>query len=374
MPSLQTAYNWLVNTCNAPNVGYDMNHREQETVDGVTYYDCSSILWYALNAGGWGFTGSPFTTDTMKRILFSSGWQEVDINGLWVAGDIVWRPAGFNDQGTIHEYGHCEMVFSGSTGYGITMGAHSARYELPDQVSINSNPSYAHSYQSLLRYTGGGGVAREWIRDPTHYAYFDDAQMQNNALCLRDWFVTHTDWTLQAIAGLAGNIQQESTFNPDSIESASYPIGTPGKDGIGLVQWTTASASEGNPLFQVLIYLYGSSSDWGNPEKQCGAIMAEYGKTIGTIPAVTTPNFDKGWYSTSQYQISWYDWAHSTGDPGELANAFDWNYERPSVHHPERAGYARTWYQYFLDNPYTPSPIPTAKKGLKIWEMIRYRL
>ena len=51
MPDIQKAYNWAIGTCNAPNVGYSQAYRNQRTVNGITYYDCSSFIWYALMAG-----------------------------------------------------------------------------------------------------------------------------------------------------------------------------------------------------------------------------------------------------------------------------------------------------------------------------------
>lgn len=356
MPNISLAYQWAINTCNAPNVGYSQAYREQQTVNGITYYDCSSFIWYALQAGGFPLTPPPFTTDTMIPILQSLGFSSVDINGVWVAGDILWKE------------GHCEMVYSGGTGQGVTMGAHSADLPLDDQVSINNHVSYAAGYQYLFRYSGGAST-RQWYVDPNNHQNLTTEQEHNNALCLRDWFVTNTDWTLQAIAGMAANVEMESDFNPWSMENPSYPIPSPGEDGLGLVQWTSTDEDPTNPLFMILEYLYGSSaiSNWGDPVGQCNAIMAEYGKSTGTIPSHTVPDFDQGWYPTDEYPMTWYEWAHSTADPDYLAYAFRRNYER-GYGNPTSARY---WYQYFLDNPYSP-PTPTRQSKLKIWQMIRY--
>lgn len=43
MPSIQQAYNWAVETCANENVGYSQEYRNQQTVKGITYYDCSSL-------------------------------------------------------------------------------------------------------------------------------------------------------------------------------------------------------------------------------------------------------------------------------------------------------------------------------------------
>lgn len=359
MPNISLSYQWAVDKCNAPNIGYSQTYREQQTVNGITYYDCSSFIWYALQAGGFTLTPPPFTTDTMIPILQSLGFSSVPISGQWVAGDILWKQ------------GHTEMVYSGGVGQGVTMGAHSANVPLDDQVSVNTYTSYASGWEYLFRYSGGAPV-RQWIRG-THSEYFTQDKMNNNALCLRDWFIANTDWSLQAIAGLAANCEGESTLNPDSMEHPNLPIGTLGQDGIGLVQWTTDTAADGNPLFMILTYLFGSVGDWGDPVKQCQAIMAEYGKSTGTIPPVTNPDFPAGWIRTSAYPMTFSEWAHSTAEPGYLALAFQANYERPATLDPNRAVWARTWYQYFLDNPYSP-PQPTRQSKLKIWQMIKYHL
>ena len=52
MPDINKAYSWAIQTCNAPNVGYSNAYRNQQTVGGITYYDCSSFINYALLAGG----------------------------------------------------------------------------------------------------------------------------------------------------------------------------------------------------------------------------------------------------------------------------------------------------------------------------------
>ena len=51
MPDINAAYTWAVNCCNLPNVGYNNDYRNQRTVNGITYYDCSSFINYALLFG-----------------------------------------------------------------------------------------------------------------------------------------------------------------------------------------------------------------------------------------------------------------------------------------------------------------------------------
>lgn len=349
--NINNSYVWAINTCNAPNVGYNQNYRDQETVNGITYYDCSSFIWYALKAGGFDNIGSSaFTTDSMRPYLISTGFTQAPISGIWLPGDVCWKE------------GHTEMVYQGGTGEGITMGAHGRNgIALADQVSINSSPS--SNWTEIYRYGNGAGgsTTYQWIYG-TASQYFNQSEMENNAACLYQFFFAK-GWTINAIAALCGNVEEESTFNPNCIET--------GGTGHGLVQWTPPE-----DLYEVLDYLYGGHSDWENADKQCEALYAEYQKTVGDIPAHTVPDFDKKWYPTSEYPMDWDEWAASTDDPGYLALVFQKNYERPADFHPERADMARAWYDYLLTVDPTGGGVNVrgADQKLKIWQMIRYHL
>lgn len=150
MPDIEAAVNWAVETCNDPNVGYSMTYRNQVTIDGITYYDCSSFIWYALMAGGFDVVGAyggetwPFTTFTMIPVLENLGFQELSYDELWQAGDIC----------VAYEGEHTEMVYEGSDypGQGITMGAHTDNYALPNQVSINNFWSTVQEFPQIFRY------------------------------------------------------------------------------------------------------------------------------------------------------------------------------------------------------------------------------
>lgn len=64
---MSQAMSWWIEKCNAPNVGYDQNFRNEQTINGITYYDCSSFVWYGLGHAGFEINLSawPFTTYTM---------------------------------------------------------------------------------------------------------------------------------------------------------------------------------------------------------------------------------------------------------------------------------------------------------------------
>lgn len=164
--SLQGAYNWAVNMCNRPDVGYWMSAywRNLSVNNGITYVDCSSFMFFALGIGG-GYDMSKFGFSTnwalypgkhgevgynawgvlgMTRCLPYMGFKKIyPVPDYWLPGDILTKYDPATDDG------HTEMCYESPR---RTMGAHSSKPPLPDQVSIrtwNTDPGY---YQYLWRY------------------------------------------------------------------------------------------------------------------------------------------------------------------------------------------------------------------------------
>lgn len=358
MPSINGAYTWAVNCCNLPKVGYSQAYRNQQTVSGITYYDCSSFINYALLAGGWSTPGyapnsNAFTTYDMEGVLQQLGFTRVT--------DSIIKPGDIGVSDT-----HTEMCYKGGTGKAVFMGAHGRNgIALVNQVSIGSSsgdPNYERTFPRIWRYGDGAGgeVGYTWIIG-TDSEYFEDYgdKQKNNASCIYSFFY-FKGWTLQAIAGFCGNVMQESKFNPALIEV--------GGTGHGLVQWTPPT-----DLYNVLDVLYGSHDDWQDGNKQCNVIYAEYEESTGMAHRGIEPQ----WYPSSYSSMDWKTWASSTQDPGELALIFQANYERPASLHPERAEYARKWYDILkLIDPKQPgyNTREPEKHNMPIWMMINYRL
>ena len=350
MPDITKAYNYCITECNNPNVGYSQAYRNKQTVNGITYYDCSSLMWYALLEGGfdvvsayedvcWGYEGNAIVTDYECAWLLALGFTEIPIANEWKAGDILWRD------------GHTEMVYSGR----VTMGAHSSTYALADQVSINSSPSSVSSWSRCFRYSGGAGeeTTYEWI---SSNSYLGQTAMENNAACIY-YYLTNKGWSNNAIAGLLGNMQQESTINPGIWQGLNYG-NTSG--GYGLVQWTPST----------------KYTNWANAN---GYDITDGDYQLKWIDERTVPSYE--WIPTDSYDISFAEFKVSTQTPEWLASAYMANFERPGD--PEEAlrrQYARSWYNYILglpeggggggspdepDYPYDPTPITwyPKKKG-----------
>lgn len=339
MPNIQTAYQFVIDKCNDPNVGYSQDYRKEQTVNGKTYYDCSSLMWYALKNAGfdviaayeevcWGFEPdrNPIVTGYLCNWLLALGFTEITISDEWKPGDILWRD------------GHTEMVYEGRT----TMGAHTHRYAFENQVSINDSPSSVSSWSRCFRYGAGGSNTPvfEWIYGETD-EYLSEEQMQNNAVLVYQFF-SAKGWSMNAIAALLGNMEVESTLNPNMIEI--------GGTGHGLVQWTPPEN-----LYAVLDVLYGSHSDWHLGEKQLEVLYAEYQEATGQADR----GIEKQWYSTSNYPMSWSEWSTSDNAPSYLVLVFMHNYERPDLdydngHAADRIENANKWYEFLLAGDFTP--------------------
>lgn len=230
MANINKAYSWAVETCNSPNVGYSNTYRNAQTVGGITYYDCSSFINYALIAGGFETTSyapnnNAFTTNSEASELIRLGFKEVDASGEYLAGDI-----GLSSS-------HTEMCYKGGNGKGIFMGAHTSNASLANQVSIGSSSgdtTYQRSFPRLFRYGEGGA---------TGYGI-----------------------SAYVAAAIAGNMWQESTLSPGVWENLSPGLPTDLLKGYGLGQWTNTGGDTHGRLYQLLTWLSdnGYASDDGD--------------------------------------------------------------------------------------------------------------
>lgn len=227
MPDINKAYTWAVQTCNAPNIGYSQPYRNQQTVNGITYYDCSSFINYTLLAGGFETPSyapryNAFTTVTEPEELLRLGFQEVDASGQILPGDI-----GLSS-------GHTEMAYSEGVGEAVFMGAHTANASLANQVSIGSSSgdeSYKRSFPRLFRYGSGA----------SGYGY-----------------------SIYVVAALAGNAWRESHINPTLQQQGGGAFGMFQWDGgrrDALKQWLSDNGySETDPNGQMQYLIV--EGDW----------------------------------------------------------------------------------------------------------------
>lgn len=334
MISIQAAYNWAIEVCNAPNVGYSQQYRNQRTVNGITYYDCSSFIWYALKEGGFdvvkanGGATWPITTGYMSNWLKVLGFTKHTTAQPWKPGDILLRT------------GHTEMAFDNNH----TMGAHSSKVPLGQQVSINSNPTAASDWLELWRYEDGASI--EWIKGNR---YLSLGEMQSNAQLIFS-YLTNKGWTKEAIAGMLGNMQVESTVNPGIWQNLTP---NPAR-GWGLVQWTPST----------------NFTDWAQAN---GYANDDGSAQLIWIDEETVPTSQ--WIPTTQYPETFAQYKASNKSPEYLAYCFLYNFERPGdLNQPLRQQYARYWYDWWDGIPVpppNPNPEPDWTPTMPVWFMMK---
>lgn len=251
--NINRAYQWAIQTCNAPDVGYSQDYRNQQTVKGITYYDCSSFIWFALKAGGANLTGWPFTTDTMIPRLLALGFTEVPSTGQILPGDIGWK------------VGHVEMCYKGGVGSAVFMGAHTANAKLVNQVSIGGSDGDAtktRSFPRIFRY-GSGGAGLYGV-------------------------------SVFVVAAIAGNWWSESHINPGLYEGRKVVDLTDNSvyGGYGLGQWTNSPAGGVTRRTQLVVWLRANGYADDSPEGQCAYFLHEkYWQKISAYPYDTLEAF-----------------------------------------------------------------------------------
>lgn len=292
MPNIDRMFSWAVNTCNAPNVGYSQAYRNQQTVNGITYYDCSSFINYTLLAGGFETPSyapnhNAFTTYTMAGELIRLGFEEVDSRGEYKAGDI-----GLSAE-------HTEMCYKGGVGSGVFMGAHTSAYPLAEQVSISN---FTTTFPRLFRYGDGGA--------------------------------TGVGASIYVCSAIAGNMWQESSLSPGVWENLTVGSPTSLNHGFGLGQWTNTGGDTHGRLYKLLTWLQenGYSDNDGN----------------GQLAYLIHENV---WYEHSEYPFATLtDFLSSNSTDIEmLTHAYNLCWE--GIHDSSwnnRVAYAKQCYEYIL--------------------------
>ena len=167
--------------------------------------------------------------------------------------------------------------------------------------------------------------------DSSNYLTYN--QMKVNALYIYNAF-KDKGWTLNAVAGMLGNMQRESTLNPGIWQNND--VGNT-SGGYGLVQWTPATK-----------YI-----DWLLP----GSDASTMDNNISRILYELENNLQ--WISTELYPMSFQEFTKSTERPEDLASVFLYNYERAGVSaENERRENALNWYLYLggIIPPYEVKP------------------
>lgn len=189
-----------------------------------------------------------------------------------------------------------------------------------------------------------------WIVKVGVNAYLTQSEMENNATEFYGYF-NSKGFTIESVAGMLGNLQQESNINPGMKQTASA------RSGWGLIQWTPSS--------NLTDYATAYGVDWSTGEIQTQLMWDEI---INGYGGQWIPKPSLG-YSYTGAEFS------KLTDVSEACKAYLYERERAGVEAlSNRLTYASNWYEYLtgVTPPIPPiPPTPTKRKGMPIWMMCR---
>lgn len=194
------------------------------------------------------------------------------------------------------------------------------------------------------------------------------SEMENNADIVIAYYRS-LNINDKTIAAILGNMQAESTINPERQEV--------GGQGYGLVQWTPVTVLQNHCTTLGL-------TPYTDGDVQLQVIIAEILNQSGVGEWYTTSAFISNYYNSGatsdmigvtgqQFLDNTMGW-----DADKLAIMFMSGYERPSYdpnvnHYTLRMQYALEWYQYMGGIPPTP-PTPTRQKRKFKWVLYARKL
>ena len=266
--------------------------------------------------------GNPVVTDGKSLLLVGDspkniiGLSNQKSTGLLIAGTNQWHLAN-------------HIYFIGKDGNPSTLHV--------DKIFIKG--------QEVIPGSGTGGTGSGTPPELT-------TEKEKNAWAV--WqFLKSKGYSEQATAGILGNMEQESGIMPDIDEGGGGP-------GYGLVQWTSPVAGEsGRAYVQRLLAQAGISGDYRNINTQL-QLLDWHMHNGQYIPTSAYP------YSVAQFK--------ALTDIGTATMAFEANFERPAVTHPERIDMAIYWYNKLHglqpSNPTWMNPVRSSYTITQEWDEI----
>lgn len=181
--------------------------------------------------------------------------------------------------------------------------------------------------------------------------YLSQSEQEDNALLIFGYFYSR-GWSVNAIAGMLGNMETESTINPGIWESLTtdpeaYYSANGRYPGFGLVQWT--------PYTNYTNWADSKGYEWTDGIGQCEWINEQ------TAPAGQ-------WKPTDNYPLSWEEFKVSNESVEYLVLAFMKNFERPHKDYEfpeERKAQAEKWYTFLTGSEPPEPPTPSTRKRKK---------
>lgn len=157
--------------------------------------------------------------------------------------------------------------------------------------------------------------------------WLNQSEMETNARYIWDYLGSR-GWTRNAVAGMLGNMQTESSINPGIWQGLNTGVGP----AFGLVQWDP----------------FTKYTDW------CEARNLDPSHMVSALKRIEYElENNLQYYKTDAYPLTFNDFKVSTQSANYLAMAFLRNYERPAdPNQPARGTQAEYWFNYLAS--YTP--------------------
>lgn len=169
--------------------------------------------------------------------------------------------------------------------------------------------------------------------------YLQPQEKDDNAKLVWD-YLTGLGWTPNAVAGILGNMDVESSVNPALIEGRGYHtlpnnntvLAITTATGVGLVQWTgtTPTPPAGQKLASFAIRY---NKNWYDGELQCFRLEQEYANDL---------QFDHR--TIDGVSWNWQTYTASRETPEKLASIWQTCYERGGTDTQTRQQKARYYY------------------------------
>lgn len=173
-----------------------------------------------------------------------------------------------------------------------------------EKILMDEPCVHTEVYMGRKSYCGQDGIIAQIPNVYSTNSYLTLEQMTVNAQYILD-YLREGGWTKNAVCGMLGNIQTESTINPELWEDLD---GNNLSKGFGLVQWKPAS----------------KFIDWANEKK-----LFYFNINTQLMRLFYEIKNEIQWSNTSKYPLSFSKFIKSTQTPSYLAAAFMYNYVQP---------------------------------------------
>lgn len=290
----------------------------------------------------WGYTGDGYARGSTPKLGAIICWRKGNVDASDGAGHVA----------VVEHINADGSIITSESGWGDSR----FWWERTRQPGGNWSASSGYTFQGFIYCpiefdSGSGGSGGS---DNTYISanrFLTEEEKKTNARYIWNYLGSR-GWTMNAVAGMLGNMETESSINPgiwQDLNSGNM------SGGFGLVQWTPATK---------LI-------NWANNK---GLVYTALDTQLERI--IYEQTTENGQFSSAgtSYNMTFTQFKNSTLSPYDLGLIFLACYERPAdPNQPWRGTAAQTWYEYLqtIPAPSDPSGGGVSKKGMSLLLMFQ---